>query len=97
MEESLHQGLFNLGARLGSLEGYLYGAASVEKHYLAGWLQNIDREFTGLPAAVAREIATDYAAVLAKVLKLLQRHFGEDDVDTIKVRTMVTGLRGTGR
>ncbi len=97
MEKSEHHGLlelFNLGARLGSLEGYLYGAAKVEKKYLAGWLHNIDREFKELPTEVGRHIAEDYATVLDKVLKLVQGHFGENDVDTLQVKEIVASLKG---
>ena len=44
--------LFDLGARLGSLEGYLYAEEKVEKKYLPNWMENIAREFGGLPAEV---------------------------------------------
>ena len=33
MEKSVHRILFDLGARLGSLEGYLHGEEKVEKKY----------------------------------------------------------------
>ena len=43
--KSLNQLIFDLGSRLGSLEGYLYSEEKVEKNYLPEWLNNINREF----------------------------------------------------
>lgn len=92
MEKSLNQVIFDLGARLGSLEGYLYGEERVEKKYLAGWLQNIDNQFSGLPLETQREMAGDYGEVLKKVLALLQKTFGDGDADTVKCKDMTAKL-----
>ena len=94
MEKSLNQGIFDLGARLGSLEGYLYGEERVEKKYLAGWLQNIDNQFSALPIETRSEIAKDYAEVIGKVAALLQKTFGGEDPDAIKCKDMAAKLVG---
>ena len=94
MEKTLNRVIFDLGARLGSLEGYLYAEDQVEKKYLAGWLQNIDREFSDLPVETQREIAGDYEEVLKKVVALLQKTFGDDDADTVKCKAMAAKVKG---
>ena len=94
MEKSVHRILFDLGARLGSLEGYLHGEEKVEKKYLAGWLQNIDRQFKSLPADVGTEVADDYAVILDKLSALLQKLYGEQDVDTLQIRAIAASLKG---
>ena len=90
---SLNRLLFNLGSRLGSLEGYLYSEERVEKSYLQGWLQNIDREFGDLPTGVMSEIKPDYLELLKKVHALLRRVYGDKDTDTLQVEEMIAGLK----
>ena len=92
--KSPNQLLFDLAARLGCLEGYLYSEEKVEKKYLQGWLQNIDREFGSLPAQVRNEIVADYLELLRKVQALLQKVYGEEDADTLLVKQMIGGLKG---
>ncbi len=94
MEKSLNQVIFDLGARLGSLEGYLYGEERVEKKYLAGWLQNIDNQFSGLPVENQSEIAKNYGEVIGKVAALLKKAFGDEDPDAIRCKDMAAKLVG---
>ncbi|NIO09423.1 MAG: hypothetical protein GTO40_16025 [Deltaproteobacteria bacterium] len=94
MEKSLNRILFDLGARLGSLEGYLYAEKQVEKKYLTGWLQNIDNQFTELPRETQDELRSDFVEVLKKVAALLERSFGAVDPDTVKCKAIVSRLGG---
>ncbi|MGH7771603.1 MAG: hypothetical protein ACREQA_05145 [Candidatus Binatia bacterium] len=91
---SLSRLLFDLGSRLGSLEGYLYSEERVEEKYLHGWLQNIDREFRSLPSDERNEIATDYLELLKKVQALLRRLYGEENGNTLQVKEMMVDLKG---
>ena len=86
---SVNRALFNLGARLGSLAGYLYAEEKVEKKYLPNWIDNIAREFAGLPAEVGGEIAKDYREVWRKVEALLVRIYGDSDATTLQARSRV--------
>lgn len=81
-----NRALFNLGARLGSLEGYLYGEEKVEKHYLSGWMDNIAREFSSLPDGARREIAGDYALVWRKVESLVVKLYGDRDATALQIK-----------
>ena len=83
---SVNRALFGLGARLGSLEGYLYAEEKVEKKYLPNWIENIAREFGSLPAEVRREIAKDYMEVWRNVEALLVRIYGDSDPTTLQVK-----------
>jgi len=94
MEKSVNRVLFDFGARLGSLEGYLYSDEKVEKKYLAGWLQNIDRAFKDLPVEIRTEIGEDYAVILNKLAALFEGLYGSADTDTLQLKTMVTSLKG---
>lgn len=86
---SLNRLLFDLGSRLGSLEGYLYSEEKVEKSYLPGWLNNVDREFRSLPAEVRVEIAPDYLTLLKKVQALLHKLYGAEDVNSAHLQKMI--------
>lgn len=83
---SVNRTLFDLAARLGSLEGYLYAEEKVEKNYLPGWIENIVREFGSLPAEIRGEIAEDYREVWRKVEALLARIYGDGDPATLQVK-----------
>jgi hypothetical protein len=86
--------LFDLGSRLGSLEGYLYSEEKVDKSYLKNWLDNIEREFNQLPAGLKQEIEGDYLEILRKVEALLKRLYGDKDADTLQVTRMIGTLKG---
>lgn len=90
---SLNRRLFDLGSRMGSLEGYLYSEEKVEKGYLKGWLENIDREFKHLPTELKDEIRADYLEVLRKVEALLKRNYGDKDEETLRAAAMVSTLK----
>lgn len=92
---SLSRLLFDLASRLGSLEGYLYSEEKVEKSYLPGWLQNIEREFQSLPEDVKEEIAPDFLEVLNKVQALLKKLYGQKDGITLKTDGMIASLKTT--
>ena len=88
---SINHRLFDLGSRLGSLEGYLYSEEKVDKSYLKNWLQNVDREFNRLPPGLKQEIETDYLEISRKVEALLKRLYGDKDADTLQVARMMAG------
>jgi hypothetical protein len=82
--------LFDLAARVGSLEGYLYAEEKVDRSYVPNWLQNVDREFNSLSPQVRDEIRPDYLELLRKVHALLRRLYGDADVNTVKLTAMIS-------
>lgn len=81
--------LFDLAARLGSSEGYLYAEEKIDPRYLPNWLANVDREFQCLSPQVQNEIQPAYVELLNKVLALLRRQYGDQDANTAKVRAIL--------
>jgi hypothetical protein len=81
--------LFDLGARLGSLEGYLYAGDKVDKSYLPNWLVNVAAAYASLAPEVRSEIKADYLALLHKVHNLLRDAYGSEDANTIKISAMI--------
>jgi hypothetical protein len=96
MDASFYRSVFDLGARIGSLEGYLYVGKDIEEKYLAGWLDNIERGFGDLPADLRDEITKDYTEVLRKVAAYLERLYGATDPNARQAKAMVAPLRESG-
>jgi hypothetical protein len=87
--------LFDLAARMGSLEGYLYAEEKVDPQYFPNWLQHIDDEFKLLAAAVGNEVRPDYLTLLRKIHDLLQKAYGSQDPNTTKVAGMISQAKKT--
>jgi hypothetical protein len=81
--------LFDLAARMGSLEGYLYAEERVDPKYLPNWLQHIEEEFHLLLPAMKNELRPDYLALLQKIQDLLQKAYGDQDPNTMKAAAMI--------
>ena len=81
--------LFDLGSRLGSLEGYLYAQEKVDKNYLPNWLINVAAGYGSLAPDVRREIRGEYLALLHKVHNLLRDAYGSEDANTVKIAAMI--------
>ena len=81
--------LFDLGSRLGSLEGYLYAQEKVEKNYLPNWLINVAAAYGCLAPEVRGEIRGEYLALLHKVHNLLRDAYGSEDANTAKIVAMI--------
>ena len=88
--------LFDLGSRLGSLEGYLYAGEKVDKKYLPNWLSNVAAAYGFLAPEVRREIHGDYLALLHKVHNLLRAAYGNDDANTVKISAMIAATARAG-
>lgn len=84
--------VFDLGARVGSLEGYLYVGKDIEANYLPGWLENIDKEYRALPAEVRKACVEGFYEVTRKVAAYLQRLYGEEDENTRRARAIVQNV-----
>ena len=82
-----------MAARVGSLEGYLYVGKDVEAQYLPGWLENINREFSGLTPDVRKGISDDYLEILRKIADYLERLYGETDQNARTARGMVAAFK----
>ncbi len=90
--------LFDLAARMGALEGYLYAEEKVDPKYLPNWLEHIDEEFKLLAVAVSDELQPDFLVLLRKIQDLLQKAYGSDDPNTMKVAAMIArAMQGKNR
>ena len=89
--------IFDLGARLGSLEGYLYVGKDIDPQYLPGWLGNIEKAFTALPPDARIECTAGFYQVMRKVAAYLEKLYGPADPNTVKAAAMVDAVKKTLR
>ena len=89
--------IFDLGARLGSLEGYLYVGKDVEAQYLPGWLGNIEKAFGELPPDARSDCAAGFYEVMRKVAAYLEKLYGSSDANAIKAAAVVDAVKKTLR
>jgi hypothetical protein len=85
---------YELAARVGSLEGYLYSGRDIEEQYLPGWLSNLEREFNELSPEVRGACAELHHEVLRKVAAYLKKFYGVADVNALKAQEMVNVAQG---
>ena len=89
--------VFDLGARLGSLEGYLYVGKDVDAQYLPGWLGNIEKAFGELPPDARSECAAGFYEVMRKVAAYLEKLYGAADTNTVKATAIADAVKQTLR
>jgi hypothetical protein len=87
---SVSKALFDLGARVGSLEGYVYEGKTVAVHYLPGWVRNIEKEFLDLPSEAKSEILSGYREILSKIDTSLRALLPEDDPTLALLQKMIS-------
>ena len=68
----------------------------MEAQYLPGWLENINRDFSGLTPGVRREISEDYLEILRKIADYLERLYGETDQNARTAGGMVAAFKESG-
>ncbi len=61
-----YEALFRFAAKVGALEGYLYGRRQVEPLY--SWVGNIESMYHNLPDTLKKEINPELVRVLTRLL-----------------------------
>lgn len=85
----IHKEVFELAAKLGSLEGYLYERPDAAPSYLPNWLGNIQRMYVSLPQGARADFQEQYGEVLGKVAEHLEKLAGPEDSNLLQVRRML--------
>lgn len=70
--------LFELAAKAGCLEGWLYNKGEVELHYLEDWIANIDRMYQALPGELKDEVRSSYLKLLKSITEHCNRLLPKD-------------------
>lgn len=81
--------IFQLAAKVGCLEGYMYKRNNVEPQYLPNWVGNIERMYGELPAEAKQAFKEDYLTVMKNILEHMEQVPGKEDKNTLKVKGMI--------
>lgn len=85
----VYRDIFELAAKLGSLEGYLYEQPASAPQYLSNWLGNIRRMYSALPGEARADFQQQYLEVLGKVSEHLDKLLGSEDPYALQVKQML--------
>ncbi len=78
--------VFDLAAKVGSLEGYLYLLPEEAPRYFNNWLGNIDRMYSALPKEVRDDCRDSFLETFGKAVELMDKlpNAGEENVRLAK-------------
>lgn len=85
----IYRDVFDLAAKLGCLEGYLYEQPEAAPQYLQNWLGNIQRMYNALPLQVQAEFLDRYLEVLGTASEHLEKLVGANDNNFLQVKQML--------
>jgi hypothetical protein len=89
--------VYELAAKLGSLEGYLYQRPDADPQYLPNWLGNIQRMWAELPSEARNDCQAKHAAVLKSVAEHLAKVVGLQDSNYLLLQRILAEVeRGQG-
>lgn len=75
----IHLQVFELAAKLGSLEGYVWERPDASPRYFTNWFGNIETMYGALPQDVKTDFRPKYREVLASVVKHLEKILQPED------------------
>ncbi len=85
----IYRDVFDLAAKLGCLEGYLFEQPEEAPRYLPDWLGNIQRMYGSLPPEVRSEFQERYLEILGKASEHLEKLVGPADGNFLQVKQML--------
>lgn len=85
----VYRDVFDLAAKVGCLEGYLYEQPEEAPRYLPNWLGNIQRMYSSLPSQARSEFQERYLEVLGKAAEHLEKLVGPEDSNFLQIKQML--------
>jgi hypothetical protein len=83
--------VYEFGASVGALEGYVYRREEVDLKALPIWIGNLLEAYRLLPDSVLDEIQPALDMTLGRAFKSLSLLLGENHGIVVKVRSMIKG------
>ncbi|MDP2727647.1 MAG: hypothetical protein Q8P59_08895 [Dehalococcoidia bacterium] len=90
----IHRDVFELAAKLGCLEGYLYERPDAAPRYFPNWLGNIERMYGALPQEARADFHAKYHEVLTKVTEHLEKLSGPEDSNYLWAKRILAEAKG---
>jgi hypothetical protein len=84
--------IFDLAAKVGCLEGYLYPKDRVDTSYLPNWVDNINNMFIKLSENDKKTFKEEYERILKNIFSYCKEILAEDDPIVIKLKNMLDNI-----
>ncbi len=82
----IYREVFDLAAKVGSLEGYLYVFPEEAPRYFTNWLGNIQRMYAALPKEVRDDCRSSFLETFGKAVEHMEKlpNAGEENLRLAK-------------
>lgn len=90
----IHKEVFDLAAKMGALEGWLYERPDASSRYFPAWLDNIERMHAALPREAQTDFQVHYRELLSKISEHMEKTFGAEAEHTQRVKRMLAEAGG---
>ena len=88
----IYRDVFELAAKVGSLEGYLWDRPDASARYLPNWLGNLERMYASLTPEAQADCRPAYREVLAKAVEGMDKLLGPGDEIVVLAKRLLADL-----
>ncbi|MDO8690172.1 MAG: hypothetical protein Q7R39_09235 [Dehalococcoidia bacterium] len=88
----IYRDVFELAAKVGSMEGYLWERPDASSRYLPNWLGNLERMYASLPLEAQADCSPAYREVLSKAVEGMDKLLGPGDEIVLLAKRLLADL-----
>ena len=86
-----YRAIYDLAAKAGALEGYVYHQKNVDPGYLPAWTENLVNQYNALSTEIRAEIQEGCDETLGRAVQSLIPVLGEDHEVVKKLKGLIKG------
>jgi len=86
-----YQEVYDLAAKAGALEGYVYPKEKVDLNYLPQWVDHLVNQYQRLPAEVREEFQVLFNGTIGRTIQSLLPNLGEEHEVIEKLKSVMSG------
>jgi hypothetical protein len=87
----IHKEVYDLAAKAGALEGYVYPKEKVDLNYLPQWVDHLVNQYQGLPSEVRAEFQVLFDGTIGRTIQSLLPSLGEGHEVIKKLKGVISG------
>ncbi len=86
-----YQEVYDLAAKAGALEGYVYPKEKVDLNYLPKWVDHLVNQYQRLPSEVRAEFQVLLNGTIGRAIQSLLPNLGEEHEVIKKLKSVIIG------
>jgi hypothetical protein len=87
----IYQEVYDVAAKAGALEGYVYPKEKVDLNYLPRWVDHLVNQYHHLPSEVREEFQGLFNGTIGRAIQSLLPCLGEDHKVIKKLKSVTSG------